>query len=188
MANTLIAETLSETTLLSLFEDIPQASAALSRLRGSGDGEAGRGSQDLMVISSVPFPEGVLEADKSPVRLPLITFAGALVGICTGILFADLTAQLYVLRTGGKPIISWPPVGIICYEFMMLTALVFCFLGAFYEMRLPNWKAKVYDPRISEGLIGIAVYCTSEEQVTQADAICRDEGAVDVRRDAREFE
>jgi hypothetical protein len=37
-------------------------------------------------------------------------------------------------------------------------------------------------------LIGIAVYCTSEDEVRQAEVLCRQQGAVDVRRDAREFE
>ena len=178
---------MAETTVLSLFEDIPQAATALTRLR-RGDEGSGRGSQDVMVISSVPFPEGVLESDKSPMRLPWITFFGGLVGIVVALLIAGATQALYLLRTGGKPLISWPPVGIICFEFMMLFALLACFLGALYEMRLPSWKAKVYDPRISEGLIGIAVYCTSEDEVRQAETLCRQEGAVDVRRDAREFE
>lgn len=177
-----------ETTVLSLFEDLPEAAVALRRLRQTGDGGAGRGSQDVMVISSVPFPEGVLESDESPVRLPWITFGGALAGICLGLVIAALTPLLYLLRTGGKPIVSWPPVGIICYEFMMLTALTVCFLGALYEVRLPSWRAKVYDPRISEGMIGIAVYCTTDEEARQAEDLCREEGAVDVRRDAREFE
>jgi hypothetical protein len=179
---------MAETTVLSLFEDIPQAAAALSNLHKKTDQGEARGSQDVMVISSVPFPEGVLESDKSPMRLPWITFFGGLAGIAFAALIAAGTQALYLNRTGGKPLISWPPVGIICFEFMMLFAMLGCFLGALYEMRLPSWKAKVYDPRISEGLIGIAVYCTSEDEVRQAETLCRQEGAVDVRRDAREFE
>ena len=72
---------MAETTILGLFEDIDHAAGALNRLRGEG----GTASEDLMVLSSVPFPEGVLEADRSPIRLPLITVIFAFVGIGFGI-------------------------------------------------------------------------------------------------------
>ncbi|MBV9851798.1 MAG: DUF3341 domain-containing protein [Armatimonadetes bacterium] len=175
---------MADTTILGLFEDIPHAAAALNRLRDEGR----RTSQDLMVISSVPFPEGVLEADKSRIRLPMITLIFALVGILAGFALAGGTAYAYILRTGGKPVESGPPIGIIAYEAMMLFALGSAFLAALFEMRLPSWRAKVYDPRISEGLIGIATHCADEDSARQAELFCREAGAVDVRRDARDFE
>ena len=58
---------MAETTVLGLFEEIDQAATALNRLKHEGNTD----SQELMVLSSVPFPEGVLEADRSPIRLPL---------------------------------------------------------------------------------------------------------------------
>ena len=58
----------------------------------------------------------MLEADRSPIRLPLITLIFALVGLLLGLLLAGGTAALYVARTGGKPIESGPPIGIIMYE------------------------------------------------------------------------
>ncbi len=183
MADNDIAETYTAATVLGLFEDIPQAANALNRLQDEG----GRDTRDLMVLSSVPFPEGVLEADRSPIRLPIVTLIFALVGIGMGLLLAGGTALLYVLRTGGKPIVAGPPIGIIAYEMMMLVALTAAFLTALFEMRLPDWRAKVYDPRISEGLIGIAAHCADEEQARQADGFLREAGAVDVRRDARSF-
>ena len=175
---------MGDTTILGLFEDIPHAAAALNRLQAEGKRE----TEDLMVLSSVPFPEGVLEADRSKIRLPLITLIFALIGIGAGLALAGGSAALYVLRTGGKPIESGPPIGIISYEMMMLFALGSAFIAALFEMRLPSWRAKVYDPRISEGLIGIAAHCGTEEEVQQAEAFCREAGAVDVRRDARDFE
>ena len=175
---------MAETTILGLFEDIDHAAGALNRLRGEG----GTASEDLMVMSSVPFPEGVLEADKSPIRLPLITIIFALVGIVAGILLAAGSAELYLIRVGGKPISAVPPTGIIAYEMMMLFALTAAFLFALFEMRLPNWRAKVYDPRISEGLIGIAAHCADDAKAAQAERFCREAGATDVRHDARSFE
>ena len=171
------------TTVLGLFEGIDGAANALNRLQDEGHKE----TTDLMVLSSVPFPEGVLEADKSKIRLPIITLVFALVGIGMGILLAGGSAVLYVIRTGGKPILSAPPIGIIAYELMMLFALGAAFAAALFEMRLPSWRAKVYDPRISEGLIGIAAYCASEDEAGQAENFLREAGAVDTRRDARSF-
>ena len=175
---------MAETTVLGLFEDIGHAADALTRIQGEGH----RKSQDLMVLSSVPFPEGVLEADRSPIRLPLITIVFALVGIGFGVALAAGSAQLYLIRVGGKPISPAPPTGIIAYEMMMLFALGAAFLAALFEMRLPSWRAKVYDPRISEGLIGIAAHCADDEQAVRAERLCREAGAADVRRDARAFE
>ena len=175
---------MAETTILGLFEEIEGAANALTRLRSEG----GAASEDLMVLSSVPFPEGVLEADRSPIRLPLITVAFALIGIGFGIALAAGSAQLYIQRVGGKPISAAPPTAIIAYEMMMLFALSAAFFAALFEMRLPNWRAKVYDPRISEGLIGIAAHCVDDEHAVQAERFCREAGATDVRRDARAFE
>ncbi len=175
---------MAETTVLGLFEEIEGAAGALNRLKGEG----GTASEDLMVLSSVPFPEGVLEADKSPIRLPLFTIIFALVGIGFGIALAGFSAQLYLIRVGGKPVSPVPPIGIIAYEMMMLFALSGAFFVALFEMRLPSWRAKVYDPRISEGLIGIAAHCADDEQAAQAERFCREAGAADVRRDARAFE
>ena len=175
---------MAETTVLGLFEEIDGAAGALNRLRGEG----GAASEDLMVLSSVPFPEGVLEADRSPIRLPLITIIFALVGIVAGIALAGGSAELYLLRVGGKPISPAPPIAIIAYEMMMLFALSAAFFAALFEMRLPSWRAKVYDSRISEGLIGIAAHCVDEEQAVRAERFCREAGATDVKRDARAFE
>lgn len=175
---------MADTTVLALFEDIDPAANAVRRLQA----EAHTGWQDLMVLSSAPFPEGVLQIDKSPVRLPITTVLCALVGIVFGILLAGGTALLYQIPQGGKPIVPGPPTAIIAYEMMMLFALTGVFFRALYEMRLPGWRAKVYDERISEGLIGIAAHYTNVEAADRAAEIMRSEGASDIRRDARSFQ
>jgi hypothetical protein len=174
---------MADFTILGLFETISQAANALNLLRQEGK----RDSEDVMVLSSVPFPEGVLESDRSPIRLPLFTLIFAIVGIGLGLLLALGSQELYTIRTGGKPIASGPPTAIIAYEVMMLIALSGAFVTALFEMRLPSWRAKVYDPRISEGLIGIAAHCATDEQASEAESLLREAGALDVRRDARSF-
>jgi len=173
-----------ETTVLGLFEEIDPATAALNRLQDAERIDW----RDLMVMSSVPFPEGVLEADRSKSRLPLITLIFAFVGIAVGLALAGGSFALYVLRQGAKPVLSGPPIGIISYEFMMLSALTAAFFSALYEMRLPSWRSSVYDARISEGYIGIAARCDDEENANRIENALRESGAVDIRRDHRSFE
>ena len=175
---------MKETTVLGLFEDIPEAANALNHLLSEG----GRAREDLMVLSSVPFPEGVLDVDRTKSRLPPLTVFFAFVGIGLGLLLAGGSSVLYVLEQGGKPILPGPPIAIITYEIMMLVALTGAFLTALYEMRLPAWRARVYDSRISEGLIGIAAHCANEEQADLAETLMGEAGAAVVQRDARRFE
>ena len=175
---------MAQTTLLALYEEIDDAAGALTKMQQEG----GFDSQDLMVLSSTPFPDGVLEADKSPIRLPIIALVSAFIGIATGFILAGLTPTLYLIRTGGKPLMSAPAIGIISYEFMMLFALLFAFLGALYEMRLPSWRTKVYDERISEGYIGIAAHCSSETVARHASDLLKETNVHDIRTDYRDFD
>ena len=174
----------SKITVLGLFEEIDPAASAINRMLGAEK----RDSRDLMVLSSVPFPEGVLEVDQSKSHLPLITLIFAFVGIAVGLLLAGGSFALYVIRQGAKPVLSGPPIGIISYEFMMLAAITAAFLAALYEMRLPAWRGRVYDRRISEGYIGIAVRCVDANSMSSAEAALRESGAVDITRDSRSFD
>jgi len=167
------------TTVLGLFRALDPAAKALKTLQ-----EEERGWRNLLVLSAMPFPEGVLEADKSKSRLTVITVVCALLGIVLGIGLAAGTALLYVIHQGGKPVVSGPPTAIIAYECMMLVALTGVFFRALYEMRLKGWQAKVHDPRISEGMIGIAVRCSTESEAADAEKIFRDLAAADVTRDS----
>ena len=174
----------SETTILGLFEEIDSAAAALNNLLNNEKFDW----TDVMVMSSVPFPEGVLEADRSKSRLPMITLTFAFVGIGIGLLIAGGSFALYVIRQGAKPVLSGPPIGIISYEFMMLEALTAAFFAELYEMRLPAWRSRVYDSRISEGYIGIAAHCTDASSLGRAEGALQAAGAIEVKRDQRSFE
>ena len=68
---------------------------------------------------------------------------------------------------------------IIAYEGTMLGAILFTVLGIFFESRIPNLRAGLYDPRITEGYIGITVAC-AEERVNAVDQLFRHAGAEDV--------
>ena len=91
--------------------------------------------RDIEVISPEPIHEiDALIVAKS--RLPFFVIAGAFLGIIAGFLLASVTARLYPIHTGGMPILSFLPIGIVTYESMMLLAVVFSLGGLILEARL----------------------------------------------------
>jgi len=90
--------------------------------------------QDIEVISSEPIPE-LQSLITRPSRLPVFVISGAIIGIIAGFLLAAGTAWLYPLNTGGMPVVSLLPVGIVSYEAMMLCAVVFGVAGLMIETR-----------------------------------------------------
>ena len=85
----------------------------------------------------------------------------------------------YPMVTGGKPVLSIPPMINVMYEGTMLGAILFTIIGIIFESRLPNLGAAPYDPRISEGYLGVLVLRTGG-RVNAAERALRDSGAVDV--------
>ena len=61
---------------------------------------------------------------------------GAFLGIVAGFGLASGTASLYPMNTGGMPIVSLLPVGIVTYETMMMFAVLFSLAGLLLEARL----------------------------------------------------
>ena len=74
---------------------------------------------------------------------------------------------------------------IITYEGTMLGALIFTVLGILFESRLPKRKLGLYDPRITEGYLGLLVSC-AEDQVNKAEKVMKEAGAEDIQREQDE--
>jgi len=91
------------------------------------------------------------------------------------------TQLAYPLVTGGKPVLSIPPMSIIMYEGTMLGAIIFTVIGIIIESRLPRIFMGAYDERITEGYIGVTV-TTSEERVGPAEEVLKASGAEDIKR------
>ncbi len=114
------------------FDSTHEAVVMIRLLLGSGIQP-----RDIEVVSSEPIPEiESLISGKS--RLPVFVLAGAAVGVAAGFLLASGTARLYPINTGGMPIVSLLPVGIVTYEAMMLFAVLSCIVGLLFEARLPR--------------------------------------------------
>ena len=141
--------------------------------------EVGVNQEDFDVLTGSPYPEGAF-GEKTPVHhiyvFPLI---GALMGLSVAFLLTSGTQIAYPIVTGGKPILSFPAMTIISYEGTLLGAVIFTILGILFESRLPRAKLAPYDPRITEGYIGLLVTCP-EERLDAVDQALRRGKAVDV--------
>ncbi|MBI4491337.1 MAG: DUF3341 domain-containing protein [Chloroflexi bacterium] len=163
--------------VLGLFREPEAVARALDGLRA-----AGFAGHELKVLSGAPYPEGAFGEEPERHRLYVFPFIGAACGFSVGLLLTVGTQLSYPLATGGKPILSIPPMINVMYEGTMLGAILFTVLGILFESRLPDlrdWRSEPYDPRISEGYLGVVV-TRAEGRVAAVDRTLRDAGAVDV--------
>ncbi len=167
---------MAKQSILALYTDASYAAEAGEALERSGFSR-----EEYDFLTDTPYPEGALGERHNSHRLYVFPFVGALLGLTTAILLTAGTQISYPLVTGGKPILSIPPMAIISYEGTMLGAILFTILGVLFESRLPRPFMGVYDTRITEGYIGIALNCP-EERVAAAELVFRQAGADDVKK------
>jgi len=158
-------------SVLGLYTDEDAAADALDNLRdvGFGDGE-------YDVLTGTPYPEGTFgeaEPKHNLYRWPLI---GAICGFTIALLITVGTQTAYPLITGGKPILSIPPMAIIMYEGSMLGAIIFTVIGIIFESRLPRIFMGAYSEKITEGHIGVTV-TTTEDKTSLAEEALEKAGA-----------
>ena len=110
----------------------------------------------------------------------MFPFVGAALGLAVALLVTIGTQLAYPVVTGGKPLLSIPPMLIVSYEGTLLGAILFTVIGVLFESRLPRPKLGLYDTRITEGLIGILINCPDDKSVA-IQQILRDSGATDIK-------
>ena len=167
---------LARRSVIGLFKGVDEAADALDAVRAGGFE-----SNEYEILTGTPYPEGAFGEDEthhSLYRYPLI---GAACGFIIGLILTAGTQLAYPLVTGGKPILSIPPMSIIMYEGTMLGAIIFTVIGIIIESRLPRVFMGAYDTRVTEGFIGITV-TTDAERVGKAEEILQNAGAEDVKR------
>jgi hypothetical protein len=161
--------------LLGLFDDAQKVADTMDQLK-----EDGFPPQDLDIYSGSPYPEGAFGEYDPPHRLFMFPLIGAVIGFSIGLLWTAGTQISYPLITGGKPLLSIPPMTIIMYENTMLGAIIFTVLGVLFESRLPKLNMGLYDARITEGYVGIIVDCP-EDRASVAEKLMKDGGAEEVK-------
>lgn len=160
--------------MLGLFREEEAVADATEKLQQGGISE-----EQVEILTDSPYPEGAFGEKEEKHHLYVFPFVGALLGLSVAILLTIATQAAYPMVTGGKPILSLPPMVIIGYEGMMMGAILFTVLGIFFESRLPNLWAGLYDPRITEGYIGVSVNIP-QDKAASVQQILRSAGAEEV--------
>jgi hypothetical protein len=169
-----------EEGVLGVFTDIDGAVEAIEKLRAAGLHR---------IVTFSPMPSHDLEhaLHPPPSAVRMFTLIGGLTGAATGFALPTLTSLDWPLVTGGKPIISIPPMVIIAFELTILFAALSTVAGLFINARLPRARTQViYDPAFSAGSFGVFVSpngnaAKAREIMTQAGAASVRDRAEDVR-------
>ncbi|MBH59848.1 MAG: hypothetical protein CL907_01545 [Dehalococcoidia bacterium] len=166
---------MSKISILGLYDNPDAAADALDALS-----EAGFDSNNFDVLTGTPYPEGAFGEHVPQHRLFRFPLFGAIVGLTASVFLTSTTQIVYPLITGGKPILSIFAMLVIMYEMTMLSAVITTVIGILFESRLPNISMNVYDIRITEGLIGVSLVCTSDKKET-AERALNGAGAMEIK-------
>ena len=161
--------------VLGLYRTPEAAADAVTNLQNAGISD-----NDYEIMSGTPYPEGTFGEPPVKHRLYVFPFMGAAIGISLALLEGIGTQFAYPMVTGGKPILSIPPIVIIAYELTLLGAIIFTVIGIIFESRLPRIPLGVYDTRITEGLIGVVCTCP-EERASEIQGLLQRAGAIEVK-------
>ena len=168
---------MSKVAIISSFVDDTQAANAIEELREAR-------VVDFHTFSPIPSHriEHAIGETKSPVRW--IVLAGGISGILTGLAITIGTTYEWHLNAGGKPLLSWPPFIVICFELMVLLGGIFGFLGTLGLAGVPTSEiAPGYDSRFDEDRFGIVVR-VDEAEAPRVESILKEAGAEEVIREA----
>ena len=162
--------------LLGLFNNVEAAADAIARLH-----KLGVSDEKILVLSGSPYKPEMLGRPHHHGKVGLASLGGALLGV---LLAAFLTAGiflLYPLYQGGQPLIPIPSSLIIFFEVTMLGTMWASFFAMLVLSGLPVFKDQPYDPRITEGYIGVQV--TLDEKLgDQVEQAFKDAGTAEVKR------
>ena len=165
---------MADQAVLGLYQTPEAAADAVGNLQ-----QAGIPQHDYEILSGVPYPEGTFGEPPVRHRLYVFPLIGAAIGFTLAVMEGVGTQLVYPMVTGGKPILSIPPI-IIAYELTLLGAIIFTVIGIVFESRLPRPAVGLYDTRITEGLIGVICTCP-QERVEEVRGSLQKAGAIEVK-------
>lgn len=139
-----------------LFNDSGSAEQAVKALRMASS-RLHINAERIVVISSKPLEDKAMDLPKERTPMPWLAALGGVFGGTAGYALAAFTQRTYPLPTGGMPIVSLWPTGIVMYELTMLGAILTTLVTFLITARLPGFRKRVYDPEISQGKILVGV-------------------------------
>ncbi len=129
------------------------------------------------VFSPVPIKEveRLLSPSPSPVRF--ITFSGALFGVIGGFALSILTALIWNIYVGGKPIANHVPFVVVGFEALILFGALFTLVAILIFSRLPytRFPGPAYQSSFSNDEFGLWV---THEALDKARVFLEEAGAV----------
>jgi hypothetical protein len=137
-------------TIRAIFNSHDEAIEALTKLERAGVPPA-----QITLLSSEPVH---VEASEDKTRIGLFAIAGGVIGAGLAVTLTVWTSQSVGLVTGGMPIVSPWPFGIILFELSMLGAILATLGRMIYEARLLRRNSFTdYDEAIADGRVLLAV-------------------------------
>lgn len=125
-----------------------------------------------------------LEEEFGPTHkrfLRYFTLYGGVTGFMTGTLITLVTAALYVLPRGGRPLFSITPTLIISYETTILFGVGMTLLGFVILAGLPSFNNRVDDPDIGSDTFGLLIEGIREDRFEDVRSILMEHGASEVK-------
>lgn len=168
---------MAENQFLALFDSADNAANAIDQLHNIGVPD-----DQITVMSGFPYRGPVMGRRHFQGKLPSITLLGAILGIA---LAAFLTVGIFLiwpLRVGGQPIVPIPPSLIIFFEMTMLGTMWATFFGMLFLNRFPAMDKLPYDPRITEGNVGVLAK-VDDSLADSVERALNSLGAFDVKRE-----
>jgi hypothetical protein len=141
-----------------LYPDPDSAQRAVDLLHGASVED-----RSIVVLSSEPFEEYEFGRRGYKTIMPWLAALGGLVSGASAFAFVAFTQKAYPLPTGGMPIVSLWPNGIITYEFTMFGAVLTTLVTLMITARSSRESAGLYDPEVSKGKILIGVVNPAKE-------------------------
>ena len=141
-----------------------------------------RGAKPAEVRVFSPIPSHTIEhaIGKPKSRVRAFVLIGGILGVSSALALTIGTSWEWNLVVGGKPIVSWPPFIIICFELMVLFGGISAVLSFLVNARVPAFEIeKGYSSRFSEDRFGIVVQCGNDDRAG-IETMLREAGAEEV--------
>jgi ActD protein len=167
-----------------LFPDTACASKAVNAIRAASS-RLHVNPDQIIVISSEPIDETLAGLPKERTPMPWLAALGGLLGSTAGYTLAAFTQRTYPLPTGGMPIVSLWPTGIVMYELTMLGAILTTLFTFLIASRLPAYRGRIYDPEVSDGKILVGIPDPSRDSHAELKQKLYEQGAEQVKEFSR---
>jgi mono/diheme cytochrome c family protein len=141
---------MAQVQLLGLLHEATPTADTIAQLR-----QLGVPDEKITVMSSMPYRAEMLGRRRARSSVGRIALLGGVLGLLTGLFLSVGIFLLYPLSQGGQPIVPIPPSLIVLFELTMLGTMWATFFGLLVVNKFPTFKPQLYDPRITEGHIGV---------------------------------